>query len=143
MAAAMPYLAAAGAVYQGAASANASKYNAQVAANEQKSSIDQANQQENLVRRSSRESLGKQAAAFGAAGVGYGGSSATALDQSAVNQEMDALNTRYKGAITAYGYGAKSKLDQSQANSESVSTGLLAGNALMKGMSSNYSMAPA
>jgi hypothetical protein len=71
--------------------------------------------------------------------VGYGGSSETSLDQSAVNQEMDALNTRYKGAITAYGYSTRAGLQRSEGNEEAVQGSLLAGNALLKGLGSNYS----
>jgi cobalamin-dependent methionine synthase I len=95
------------------------------------------------VRRDSRMALGKQEAAFGAAGVGYGGSSETSLDQSAVNQEYDALKTRYKGASTAYGYGVQSGIDKSEGNTEMTQSGLLAGSQLLKSlnMTPNYSIA--
>src|SRR5271154_7294427 len=112
--------------------AQAAAYNSKVAQNESNLSINQANAQEGMVRRSSREALGRQAAAFGAAGVGFGGSSETSLDQSAVNQELDALNTRYKGAITGYGYKTQSGIDQSNAKQY----GLMAGAALLKGAGS-------
>jgi hypothetical protein len=134
VAALAPYLAAAGAAYQGIQAHNASVYNAEVMSQEQRNTVNQAAAQEGLVRRNSREMIGRQAAAFGAAGVGYGGSSETALDQSAVNQELDALNTRYKGAITGWGYGAQSQIDQSQAKSQ----GLMAGAALLKGLGPTY-----
>jgi hypothetical protein len=136
--AALPWIATAAAGYGQLKQGQADTYNSQVAANERNLSINQANAQEGLVRRGSREALAKQAAAFGAAGVGYGGSSETALDQSAINQEMDALNTRYKGAITGYGYGVESSLYKDKAKSSN----LLAGAALLKGLGSNYSYAP-
>jgi hypothetical protein len=138
VAALAPYLAAAGAAYQGIQQSQASQYNAAVTSQEQRNSVNQASAQEGLVRRNSREMLGRQAAAFGAAGVGYGGSSETALDQSAVNQELDALNTRYKGAITGWGYGAQSQVDQAQ----SKSYGLLAGAAMLKGLGPTYTFSP-
>jgi hypothetical protein len=131
------------AVYQGQQQANAARFNAQVATNEQTIASSQALAQENLLRRSSREALGREAAAFGGAGVGYGGSSAIALDQSAINQEMDALNTRYKGTITGYGYGVQAQQDKLSAETERTNSGLLAGAALLKGVGSNYSYAPA
>jgi hypothetical protein len=134
----LPYLSAGLAAYGQVQKANAATFNAQVTKNEQNLSINQANAQEGQVRRSSREALGRQAAAFGAAGVGYGGSSETSLDQSAVNQELDALNTRYKGAITGYGYGVQSTQDTAAAKQY----GLTAGAALLKGIGSNYSYAP-
>jgi hypothetical protein len=134
----LPYVAAAGTAYSAAKTSQSEAYNAKVQSNEANLSVNQANAQEGLVRRASREQLGRQAAAFGAAGVGYGGSSETALDQSATNSEMDALNTRYKGAITAYGYKTQSSIDSSLANQY----GVTAGAALLKGIGSNYTYAP-
>ena len=141
IAAASPYLAAAGAVgtvYAGAKKAQADAYNSQVFANQQKMAIEQTTAQEALVRRSSRESLGRQAAAFGGAGVGYGGSSEIALDQSAVNQELDALNTRYKGTITGYGYGVQSGLLKQQSQEDITGSLLLAGGQYLKNSSRVY-----
>jgi hypothetical protein len=134
----LPYASAAAGVYGAAKQSQTSAYNAKVEQNESNLSINQANAQEGMVRRQGREALGRQAAAFGAAGVGYGGSSETALDQSSINSEMDALNTRYKGAITGYGYGVQAGIDKSQSNSY----GLMAGAALLKGFGSNYSYTP-
>jgi hypothetical protein len=138
LAPALPYLAAGAATYGYLKQDQASKFNAGVARQESNLSIDQANAQEGMVRRASREALGRQAAAYGAAGVGYGGSSETSLDQSAVNQELDALNTRYKGSITGYGYRVQSGIDEANARQY----GLMAGGALLKGFGSNYSYAP-
>jgi hypothetical protein len=134
VAAAAPYLAAGSAVYSAGKSAQTSLYNSKVAQNEANLSVNQAGAQEGLVLRSGRQQLGRQAAAFGAAGVGYGGSSETALDNSAVNDELDALNTKYRGALTGYGYGVESQNYQNQGQQQS----LLAGAALLKGIGSNY-----
>lgn len=135
----LPYVAAGASAAGYVKQSQASAYNAKVDQNEANLSVNQANAQEGLVRRSSREALGRQAAAFGAAGVGYAGSSETALDQSAINQELDALNTRYKGAITGYGYKVESGIQ----NDQSKGYGLMAGAALLKGFGSNYSYTPA
>lgn len=137
-----PYIAAGGALYSGAKQQQSSDYNAKIAGQEHDLSINQANAQEGQVRRASRQAIGAQSAAFGAAGVGYGGSSETSLDQSAVNEEMDALNTRYKGAITGYGYGVKAGIDKSEGNQEMASGTLLAGGQFLKSMGPNYSFAP-
>jgi hypothetical protein len=131
--AALPYIAAGASALGYAKQSQAADYNAKVAQNESILSIDQANAQEGQVRKASREALGKQVAAFGAAGVGYGGSSEGSLDQSAVNQELDALNTRYKGSITGYGYRVQSSIDEANAKQY----GLMAGAALLKGYGSN------
>jgi hypothetical protein len=133
-----PWIAAGGAAANYASQSRASAYNAKVAGQEHDLSINQANAQEGMVRRASRESLGRQSAAFGAAGVGYGGSSEISLDQSAVNQELDALNTRYRGKITGYGYDVQSGIDKSYAKQY----GLMAGAALLKGYGSNYTYTP-
>jgi len=140
--AAAPYLAAAGAAYQGIQANQTAKYNAAVDTQQQAIAVNQGNAQANMVRRSSREALGRESAAFGAAGVGYGGASENALDQSAVNQELDALNTRYRGAITGWGYGAQASIDRSEGTQAAVAGGLLAGGALLKGLGPNYSFAP-
>lgn len=117
----------------------AQQTNASILSGERSMAINQAASQEGMVRRASREQLGRQAAAFGAAGVGYGGSSETSLSQSAVNQELDALNTRYKGAITGFGYGVQAGYDRKQAQTDLQSGGLLAGAALLKGLAGNGS----
>lgn len=142
VAALAPYLATAGAAYQGIKTEQAAEYNAKVDTQQEANAANQANAQEGMVRRSSREALGRQSAAFGAAGVGYEGSSETSLDQSAVNQELDALNTRYKGAITGWGYSAQAQNDRTEDKQEGIAGGLLAGAALLKGMGPTYSFAP-
>lgn len=132
----LPILAAglsvAGTAYAGVQKYQADKFNSQVMQNEQNLAVNQANAQEGIVRRENRQRLGAQLASFGGAGVGYGGSSETALDNSAINQELDALNTRYKGAISGYGYGVQSQNLSNEANQEGVSTALLAGAQAMK-----------
>ncbi len=137
----MSYLAAAASVAQGIRSRNQEQTNAGIMANEGRLSIDQANAQEGQVRRNSRQALGAQLAAFGASGAGYGGSSERALDQSAINQEMDALNTRYRGAITGYGYGIQSGLDTAAGN-QAFGNGLTtAAGKLLAANSSSYTLA--
>lgn len=110
-------------------------YNSKVMANEQNVAVDQANAQTNLTLRQGREAVGRQRAAFGGAGVGYGGSSETAMDQSLVNNELDALNTRYKGSISGYGYGVESGILRDQASQQNTATALLAGGAALNKVS--------
>lgn len=126
----MTMLAAAATAYSMYQRSQAAKTNAQIAGNEANIAGNQANAQVNQLERTNRERLGMQSAAFGGAGVGYGGSSAQAMRQSAINQELDALNTRYKGQITGYGYREESSLENQQGNTDR----LLAGAALLKGI---------
>ena len=135
-------LALAGTAQQVSSNIDASRYNAQVTQQEQKISVNQAAAQEALVRRSGRQAIGKQVAAFGSSGAGYGGSSETAIDSSAVNAELDALNTRYRGSLTGYGYGVQSQLDNSRASSETWGGSMLAGAKLLQGLSGTYTTGP-
>lgn len=135
----MAWVGAVASLYSAFKQNQAQRDNASLLLNERSAAINQATGQEEIVRRASREQLGRQAAAFGAAGVGYGGSSETALRQSAINQELDALNTRYKGSFTGYGYGVQSGYDRAQASTDLTSGGLLAGAALLRGMAGSGS----
>lgn len=121
-------------VYQGYQQYKTGQYNAAVDKNEANAAINQSAAQAAVVQRQGREALGRQAAAFGAAGVGYGGSSLDALKQSAINSEMDVLNTRYKGAITAYGYDVRASQEK-QAGTNAL---LLAGGKALAGVYGSY-----
>jgi hypothetical protein len=132
----IPYVTAAAAIYSGAKQQQSADYNAQVMKQEQGAAVNQATAQEGLVRRNSREMLGRQAAAFGGAGVGYSGSSGVALDQSAINQELDALNTRYRGAITGYGYGVQSDILKREGKDAMIAGVLMAGGSALKNLPS-------
>jgi hypothetical protein len=120
----------------GIANARTDRYNASVMGNEQALAGQQGNAQAGLVARNAAQAFGKQTAAFGGAGVGYGGSSATALRQSAVNAELDVLNTKYKGQIAGYGYGVEDSLLKRQADQSILSGSLLAGGAALKALPS-------
>jgi hypothetical protein len=130
-------------VGQGVQQQQATQYNAATMANEGKAAVDQSNAQANQVLRQGRAAVGREAAAFGGAGVGYGGSSLTSMDQSAVNNELDALNTRYKGSFSAYGYNTQSSILRSQAGQEGTATALLAGGQALKAIAGNYAPASA
>lgn len=65
---------------------------------------------ENQFRRQSRELLSQQVAAIGESGIGYGGSSAEVMQQSAIDAELDALNIRYEGELRRQGLKQQAKL---------------------------------
>lgn len=133
---------AAATVAKGIQTQQTDQYNAKVMANEQGAAVSQATAQSNLIERQGRAAIGRQAAAFGGAGVGYGGSSATALDQSAVNNELDQLNTKYKGAITGYGYGVQSGILNQEGQNAVSASALLAGGQALSGVAKTYSYTP-
>jgi hypothetical protein len=59
----------------------------------------QTSQAEEAQRREARQLMGAGRAAIAQSGVGFGGSSADIMKQSATNAELDALNIRYAGTI--------------------------------------------
>src|SRR5271170_7968908 len=127
-----------GSIIQGVETSRADKYNAAVMQNEKAGAINQASAQAGMQERAGREALGKQLAAFGGAGVGYGGSSEVGLKQSAVNQELDVLNTKYKGAVAGYGYGVQGSILQREAGQTMTASTLLAGGQALTGLSKYY-----
>jgi len=133
---------AASAIYQGARAKQTADANAQVMTNEGASAMAQGVAAENLQRHAGREALGRETAAFGSAGVGYQGSARTALKQSAINEELDALTTRYRGAFTAYGYNTQA-LNLKQEGDEEMTSGiLLAGSKALSAMGGSYFKPP-
>lgn len=142
MAVAPLLLTAAAAAYSGYRQQQADKFNSQVMTNEQNAAVNQGAAQETLVRRANAEAFGREEAAFGGAGVGYGGSSGTALRQSAINQELDALNTRYKAAFTGYGYGVESGILRRQGDEAMTGSGLLAGARALQAFTGSYTTYP-
>lgn len=94
-------------------------------------------QEEVTQRHSARQFLGRQAAAFAEAGVGPGSSTAV-MNQSAVNAELDALNIRYKGQLTKFGYDYNSQSAIREGRSAVRNSNLMAGATLLKGVSNYY-----
>lgn len=138
----VPFLAAAVAgtsqIMKARSEADALGTNANIMRTESALALGQGAQAEAQSRRSSREAIGRQAAAFGAAGVGYGGSSEKAMSQSLVNQEMDALNTRYKGTLTAYGYQTQAQIDAEAAGQAKTAGYINAGTSALKAYAGSY-----
>lgn len=93
--------------------------------------------QEATQRRQSREFLGRQAAAFAQAGVGPG-SSTDVMRQSAVDAELDAMNIRYRGALTKFGYDYNSQAAIEEGRAQKKNANLMAGATLLKGVSNYY-----
>ena len=119
---------------------SAADYNAGVMRQEGAAAMQQSVTAEDTQRRGARESLGRTSAAIGASGTGYGGSSAGVMDQAAVNAELDALNLRYRGVFTKYGYDAESQIQKQRGNMAALNGVLNAGASLIKGSSGNYAM---
>lgn len=138
----MAYVAAAAELYSALKGSQAQRqsanFNAAVDRSEASAALGQSLTQEDLVRRRSAELSGRQAGAFGAAGVGYGGSSRLAMMESAKNQEMDALNTRYRGALTAFGYEQSARIGRYEGGVEAENTQLMGGARALNTVYSQY-----
>lgn len=103
--------------------ANAEEFNAQVDANRAKTANEQAGAAEEAKRRENRRLAGAQRAAVAESGIGFDGTSAGVLEQSAVAAEIDALNIRYKGTLESQGFLSDSRLAQQQAKVSRVNAG--------------------
>lgn len=128
-----------GQLMQGRSQQQAADYNATAKSMEAKAALNQSNVQEQTQRQQGREFLGRQQAAIGAAGIGYGGSAGREVEQSATNAELDALSTRYRGQFTAYGYNTEATAEKYEGTVAARRGLLLAGGSLLRGTSGAYS----
>jgi len=135
----LPYIAAgASALSQKKQSDDQADYNNQQAALAEQQGIiagNQARADEEAQRRKSRQIMGEQAAAMAQSGTGLGGSNALLTRQSAVDAELDALNIRYQGLLKSSALKAQASSLRGQANALRRSGNLLAGTALLTGIS--------
>jgi D-serine dehydratase len=123
---------------QGIAQKNISEYNAKVSEQEQKTTLDQYAREEEATRRETSQALAKQRAAIAESGAGSGGSNGMLADQSAVLAELDALNTRYTGAIRGAGLLSQARQYRLSGSAAAKGGGLLAGASLLSGASDTY-----
>lgn len=79
------------------------KFNIRAAEQNAALTAQQTSAREEQQRRESRQLLGTQRAAIAQSGVGFGGSSADIMRQSAASAELDALNIRYAGDLERMG----------------------------------------
>lgn len=131
-----------GAIAQGQASADAAKYNAAVAANNETAATQQAQFDAQQIRDKNKRELASQRAAFGANGIDP--DSGTAIDvrsDSAQQGEMQALMAIYTGKTSATAYNASGRLDRMSAANATAAGGIAAGGSLLGGVSSAATLA--
>lgn len=128
------------------AQAKAQEYNAQAARQNAKNAILQASAQEEQVRRENAYKLGELQGSLLESGIGTGGSAISVLTSSAKNTEMDALNTRYRGALEANSLLSGAQMDtfsaevsRNNASSALVAGGMSSASSLLSGASQVYS----
>lgn len=143
-----------GAVQQGnaqkaqyTAQAQAQDYNAKVSENQAIAANQQTAAREDAERRQRRIALGSARASSSQSGLTDSGSILDMFDQSAINSELDVLNSRYEGNMAAKGFNEQATLDRygasnarSNASAAGKATWLNAGSAALSGASNAYSM---
>lgn len=97
------------------ASYQSARGEAQILKDQSLATATQTARAEEATRRQSAEFLSKQSAAIGESGIGFGGSSADLIRQSAIDAELDALNVRYEGMSRARGLMTQSRLTKKAA----------------------------
>lgn len=127
------------------AQAQAQEYNAKVSENQALAANQQSAAREDAERRQRRIALGNARASISQSGLTDTGSVLDMFDQSAINSELDILNTRYEGQMAARGFNEQAVLDRygasvarSNASSAKSASWLNAGSALLSGASSGY-----
>lgn len=127
-----------GAAKEGMDASSALKYNSGIYAEEARTAAAQGYEQEAQTRRQTAGELGREEAAAGEAGAGYGGSTGRMIGQSALNAELDALNVRYKSQLQKWAYNAQSANLANEAGTVRTGGFLKAGAALLRGKAGGY-----
>jgi hypothetical protein len=124
--------------------AKAEAYNVQAENQNAAAAQQAASANELATRRTNDQRMGNIRAAVGEYGGGFTGTNRALLDQDASNMELDALNTRYRGAMEAHGMLSQANLDQYQSSvagmnaSSSMRAGYVGAAASALGTASNY-----
>jgi hypothetical protein len=126
---------AAGAIAQGNAAKSAANYNAAVA--RQNADIARANSAADADKqeRQGRLLAGRQRAAVGASGITPEGSPLEVMADSALESELDALTTRYRGELQARSYGQDATLQGMRGDAAQTAGYVGAGADLLSGAS--------
>jgi hypothetical protein len=131
------------------AQANVARYNAEVSRQQSQTALQVSAAQQEEQRRKNVQILGNQRAAAAQSGLGFGGSNADILDQSATLSELDRLNIAYEGEMRSRGFSTQSTLDTYQSgvydrNAKDAKTAGLFGaaTAIATGAASYYNKIP-
>lgn len=126
-------IAAAGAIRQGQAAANAAEYNAELAEQNATASRQQAAANAAASDREARKRLGAIEATVGASGVAMEGSPLDILQESALNAELDRQNILYGGETRSRGYESTATLERYRGDEAETAGYMRAGSELIGG----------
>lgn len=111
-----------GSLVQGAATANAAKYNAAVAERNRVTTLEQTYAEIDDRRIKQRQMIGQMRAAYGANGVEMTGSPMDVLSDTVEEMEYDNAKVRYQGKLKAQGFDDQKKLFKMEAKSAKVAS---------------------
>jgi hypothetical protein len=131
-------LSAYGAISSASAQKAAGDSNAAYLGRESRIASGTALSEEAITRQGNAVKQGNLTAAAAQAGISTGTSSQAVARQSAINQELDALNVRYGGVIRSSTYAQQAGNVQAAGNTAATSSALRAGGALISGIGSGY-----
>jgi hypothetical protein len=130
------------AVYGAASSASAQHDAAQANSSylnqEGRIASQESQSEEAITRNKNSVQQGDLAAAAAQAGLTTGPSTQAVARQSAINQELDALNVRYMGTVRANTYTQQAANVAASGNTAAMSSALRAGGALVSGIGAGY-----
>lgn len=95
---------------------------------------------ENATRRRGRSILARQRAAIAESGIGFGGSSETLQQDSAVQAELDALTVRYEGRMRGLGFQTDAAFARQRSKNAMTGGMLSATGQLLGGSADVYAM---
>lgn len=128
-----------GAYSQGQATKHAQEYNAEVASNNAKAASMQANQDAQLLAAKGRRIKGAQIAQFAASGVDpSSGSSVDIQQDSTVQNELDQLTTRYRGATQSSAYDSQAAIDRASGSNAGMAGTVNAGGTILSGVGQGF-----
>lgn len=127
-----------GALNKASAESSAAKTNAEVSRQNAVAASEQAAAEEARQRRIARQVQGAGRAAVGASGVSLEGSPLDILEQNAINEELDALNIRYRGQLAARSANIEADQYSLSARTAKTSGYLSAAGKLLSGAASAY-----
>jgi hypothetical protein len=133
-------ISAASAIQQGQAAKNAANYNAQMEERNAQISRQNAAIEEEKQRRQGDLRLGSMRAGYGASGVAIEGSPLDILEQSAAQEELDALTIRYRGELGAYSSEQEATLSRYRGATAERSGYMQAGSSILMGAARGASM---
>lgn len=113
---------------------------AELASNNAKAAAQQASAAEDAQRRRGRSILARQRAAIAESGIGFGGSSETLQQDSAVQAELDALNVRYEGRMRGLGFQTDANIARQRSTNAMAGGYLAASGQLLGGSADAYVM---